>query len=120
MPDSPHSPHDIAALKAALPGLALIEDRALVRRRSRDFFWFSPILDRQLRTKSADIVAQPRIFRDRDQGLDFYGSAVTTTRTVLRERPEAARATIAAMIGSMVWANRNPDGAITICARGKR
>jgi FAD/FMN-containing dehydrogenase len=60
MPDSPHRTHDIAALKAALPGLALIEDRALVRQRSRDFFWFSPILERQLRAKSADVVAMPR------------------------------------------------------------
>jgi FAD/FMN-containing dehydrogenase len=59
MPDGTHRTHDIAALKAALPGLALIEDRALVRQRSRDFFWFSPILDRQLRRKSADVVALP-------------------------------------------------------------
>lgn len=60
MPDSPHPRHDIAALKAALPGLPLIEDPALVRQRSRDFFWFSPILDRQLRRKSAEVVALPR------------------------------------------------------------
>lgn len=60
MPDSPRRPHDIAALKAALPGMALIEDAALVRQRSRDFFWFSPILDRQLRRKAADVVAIPR------------------------------------------------------------
>lgn len=60
MPDSPHRAHDIPALKAALPGLDLIEDRALVRQRSRDFFWFSPILDRRLRAKSADVVALPR------------------------------------------------------------
>jgi FAD/FMN-containing dehydrogenase len=60
MPDSPHPRHDIAALKAALPGLKLVEDPALVRQRSRDFFWFSPILDRQLRGKSAEAVAIPR------------------------------------------------------------
>jgi FAD/FMN-containing dehydrogenase len=59
MPDGAPRPHDIAALKAALPGLTLIEDRALVRQRSRDFFWFSPLLDRQLRRKSADVVALP-------------------------------------------------------------
>ena len=57
---SARSPHDIAALKAALRGLALVEDRALVRQRSRDFFWFSPILDRELRHKAAEIVAIPR------------------------------------------------------------
>jgi FAD/FMN-containing dehydrogenase len=60
MPDTPRRAHDIAALKAALPGLTLIEDRALVRQRSRDFFWFSPILDRELRRKAADVVAMPR------------------------------------------------------------
>jgi FAD/FMN-containing dehydrogenase len=60
MPDSPHQPYDLAALKAALPGVALSEDRALVRQKSRDFFWFSPILDRQYRRHSADILAMPR------------------------------------------------------------
>jgi FAD/FMN-containing dehydrogenase len=31
-----------------------------VRRRSRDFFWYSPVLNQQLRDKSADIVVCPR------------------------------------------------------------
>lgn len=60
MPDRPHPQHDIPALKAALAGIALIEDKALVRQRSRDFFWFSPLLNRQLRHKAAEIVAIPR------------------------------------------------------------
>jgi FAD/FMN-containing dehydrogenase len=59
MPDSPRLAHDIAALKAALPGVALIDDSALVRQRSRDFFWFSPILNRVLRDKAAEIIARP-------------------------------------------------------------
>lgn len=60
MPDRPHPQHDIPALKAALAGIALIEDKALVRQRSRDFFWFSPLLNRQLRHKTAEIIAIPR------------------------------------------------------------
>jgi FAD/FMN-containing dehydrogenase len=60
MPDGPPPRHDIAALKAALPGLPFLDDPGLVRQRSRDFFWFSPILDRRLRGKSAEIVARPR------------------------------------------------------------
>lgn len=56
----PRRQHDIPALKAALRGITLIDDAALVRQRSRDFFWFSPILERRLRGKSADIVACPR------------------------------------------------------------
>lgn len=60
----PHPPirrgHDIAGLRAALPGLAFEDDPALVRQRSRDFFWFSPILNRALRGKAAEIIARPR------------------------------------------------------------
>jgi FAD/FMN-containing dehydrogenase len=50
----------LAALKDALPGIALLEDASLLRQKSRDFFWFSPILERRLRGKSADILACPR------------------------------------------------------------
>jgi FAD/FMN-containing dehydrogenase len=33
---------------------------SLVRRRSRDFFWYSPVLNRQLHGKSAELVVSPR------------------------------------------------------------
>jgi FAD/FMN-containing dehydrogenase len=59
VPDHALPRHDIAALKAALPGVPMIDEPALVRQRSRDFFWFSPILDRALRGKSAEIIARP-------------------------------------------------------------
>jgi FAD/FMN-containing dehydrogenase len=35
-------------------------DRATVRRRSRDFFWYSPVLNEQLHGKAADILVSPR------------------------------------------------------------
>jgi NitT/TauT family transport system substrate-binding protein len=55
---------------------------------------------------------QQRIFRYREHGLDFYSGALITTRTFLRERPDAVRATIAAMMRSMAFAYRNPGPAI--------
>lgn len=50
----------IAALKQALDGIPLTEDPALVRLKSRDFFWYSPILKAELRGKAADLVVMPR------------------------------------------------------------
>lgn len=55
----PHPRHDIAALVAACPGAAFERGPALVRQKSRGFFWFSPILNRAFRHKTAEILAQP-------------------------------------------------------------
>jgi FAD/FMN-containing dehydrogenase len=49
-----------ADLIAALPGIDFITDAALVRQRSRDFFWYSPVLKRQLNGVKADAVAVPK------------------------------------------------------------
>jgi FAD/FMN-containing dehydrogenase len=49
-----------AELIAALPGIEFITDAALVRQRSRDFFWYSPVLKRQLNGVKADAVALPK------------------------------------------------------------
>jgi len=54
------SRYNIAALKEDLAGIALIDEAQVVRKRSRDFFWYSPILNQQLADKSADIIAMPR------------------------------------------------------------
>ncbi len=51
---------DWAAFAAALGDIPLITDRALVRQKSRDFFWYSPILKPLLNHKSADLVVCPR------------------------------------------------------------
>jgi FAD/FMN-containing dehydrogenase len=45
-----------AALKADLDGLPLEENPALVRQKSRDFYWYSPVLKRQLDGVTADAV----------------------------------------------------------------
>ncbi len=51
---------DIAALAAALAGIELSTDRALLRQKSRDFYWYSPILKAQLDGKAAELYARPR------------------------------------------------------------
>jgi len=48
------------ALKADLSGIALADDAATLKLKSRDFFWFSPILKPLLEDKRADLVAMPR------------------------------------------------------------
>ena len=45
---------------ADLGAIPTITDPALVRQKSRDFFWYSPILKAQLNDKSADLVVCPR------------------------------------------------------------
>lgn len=50
----------LAALKADLAGIAIAEDAATLKLKSRDFFWFSPILKPLLEEKRADLVVAPR------------------------------------------------------------
>jgi NitT/TauT family transport system substrate-binding protein len=56
---------------------------------------------------------QQRIFRYKNYGMDFYGSGLITTRAFLRDRPDAARAAIGALLRASIWAYRNPAQAIT-------
>ena len=54
------TPEQVAALKADLAGrVALVEEPARVRKRSRDFFWYSPVLNAELNGLSGDLVAEP-------------------------------------------------------------
>ena len=48
-----------AALPASLPGVEWITDNR-VERLSQDFYWFSPVLKRQLEGLRADAVVRPR------------------------------------------------------------
>jgi len=50
----------LALLVADLGDLDIVTDPKIVRRRSRDFFWYSPILNQQLDGKSADLIVAPR------------------------------------------------------------
>ncbi|MGN6097626.1 MAG: FAD-binding oxidoreductase [Bosea sp. (in: a-proteobacteria)] len=51
--------YDTAALKTRLGGIRKEENPALVKQKSRDFFWYSPVLKRQLDHVVADIVISP-------------------------------------------------------------
>lgn len=54
-------PHpNLAALVDALGDIPVVTEAATVRKRSRDFFWYSPILNAQLHGKSADLLVSPR------------------------------------------------------------
>ena len=50
---------DWDAFAARLDGIELIREPVLVRKRSRDFFWYSPLLNERLRKSFGDIVAVP-------------------------------------------------------------
>ncbi len=49
------SSNALASLVADLSDLAIVTDPRIVRRRSRDFFWYSPVLNEQLNGKSANL-----------------------------------------------------------------
>jgi FAD/FMN-containing dehydrogenase len=53
-------PSSVALLIAELGDIPVVTDPRIVRRRSRDFFWYSPILNEQLEGKSADLIVTPR------------------------------------------------------------
>ena len=53
-------PHDLRGLIADIAGIATINDPALVRARSQDFNWYSPILKEQLEGKTAALIVSPR------------------------------------------------------------
>ena len=56
---------DVAGLVAALAGMDTITDPTLVRQRSRDMTGaYSPVMKRELRDKTADLIVRPR---DRDE-----------------------------------------------------
>ena len=52
--------YDIDGLVAALGDVPIVREAGIVRRRSRDFFWYSPILNAELAHKSADLIVAPR------------------------------------------------------------
>ena len=51
---------DIPRLKAALGRVKTEDNPAIVKQKSRDFFWYSPVLKRQLDHVTADLVVSPK------------------------------------------------------------
>ncbi|MDU8943564.1 FAD-binding oxidoreductase [Ovoidimarina sediminis] len=50
---------DWRAIAAELGPVEVIDEPVLIKKRSRDFFWYSPILNAQLKTCFGDLVARP-------------------------------------------------------------
>lgn len=55
---------DLESLVADLDGVPIERNPSLVKQKSRDFFWYSPVLKRQLDHVSGDLVAMPRTDAD--------------------------------------------------------
>lgn len=51
---------DLDALKTELDGIAMEDNPRLVQQKSRDFYWYSPVLKRQLEEVTADLVVTPK------------------------------------------------------------
>lgn len=51
---------DIAALQKAITGVSVETNPQIVRQKSRDFFWYSPVLKRQLEHVTADAIVTPK------------------------------------------------------------
>ena len=51
--------YDIAALRAAIGPIKWEDNPILVKQKSRDFYWYSPVLKRELEAVTADVVVSP-------------------------------------------------------------
>ena len=51
---------DITALKAALGDIRTEDNPAIVKQKSRDFFWYSPVLKRELDAVTGDLIVTPK------------------------------------------------------------
>lgn len=51
---------DLSALKTELDGLKIEDNPALVQQKSRDFYWYSPVLKRQLDHVTGDLIVSPK------------------------------------------------------------
>ncbi|MCP4385086.1 MAG: FAD-binding oxidoreductase [Hyphomicrobiales bacterium] len=51
---------DLPSLKAALDGIQMEDNPAIVKQKSRDFFWYSPVLKRELDDVTGDLIVSPR------------------------------------------------------------
>ena len=51
--------YDIAALRALIGSIKWEDNPILVKQKSRDFYWYSPVLKRELEAVTADVVVSP-------------------------------------------------------------
>jgi FAD/FMN-containing dehydrogenase len=99
---------DLAALRRDLEGLKIEDNPAIVQQKSRDFYWYSPVLKRQLDGVTADLVVAPKDEAElirvlaachrhgvpvtpRGTGTGNYGQAMPLSRGVLLSLAEMNR-----------------------------
>ena len=51
---------DLTALKRDLDGLKIDDNEKIVQQKSRDFYWYSPVLKRQLEHVTGDLIVSPK------------------------------------------------------------
>lgn len=51
---------DVSALKRDLEGIKLDDNPAIVQQKSRDFYWYSPVLKKQLDHVTGDLIVTPK------------------------------------------------------------
>ncbi|MEM1377135.1 MAG: FAD-binding oxidoreductase [Pseudomonadota bacterium] len=51
---------NLEALRSEISGIAIEDNEKLVQQKSRDFYWYSPILKKQLDKVTADLVVSPK------------------------------------------------------------
>ena len=51
--------YDIAAFRDSIGSISCEDNPILVKQKSRDFYWYSPVLKRELEAVTADIVVSP-------------------------------------------------------------
>ena len=59
---------DIAALRRDLDGIRVDDNPKIVQQKSRDFYWYSPVLKRQLEHVSADLIVSAPDSLPRERG----------------------------------------------------
>ncbi len=51
--------YDIAAFRARIGAIRVEDNATLVKQKSRDFYWYSPVLKRELDNVTADLMVTP-------------------------------------------------------------
>src|SRR5580658_4638662 len=101
--------YDIAGLRRRIGAIRTEDNPVLVKQKSRDFYWYSPILKRELDAVTADIVVSPTTEAEvkevlaaayefgipvtpRGSGTGNYGQAMPLTGGVLLNLADMNRA----------------------------
>ncbi len=59
MPQTSPRSYDLTTLKSRLGSIRTDDNPAILKQKSRDFYWYSPPLKRQLEAVIGDLIVQP-------------------------------------------------------------